>query len=85
MLVASGFLTMDLAWAPKEDTQHHIWLKSLPLGPILCFLGIFTIFLGALLKLGRRKTREDCLTFLLETRTRYNVFHADGESFFFKS
>ena len=59
LLLASGFLLLVVAWAPREDTQLHAWSKSLALGPLLCFMGLFTIFLGAFLRLGTRKTGEE--------------------------
>ena len=70
LLLASGFLLLVVAWAPNEDTQLHAWSKSLALGPLLCFMGLFTIFLGALLRLGARKTGDERFNSLLSTRAR---------------
>ena len=68
LLLASGLTLLVLSWAPREHTQHHAWPKSLALGPFFCFMGLFTILLGVILRLGTRKIRKRGSISPLQTR-----------------
>ena len=67
LLLTGGCLLVLLAWAPREEHQQ-VWTKSIVSGPLLCFIGLLMIFLGALLWHGTRKTREPPFTSLLEAK-----------------
>ena len=67
LLLTGGCLLVLLAWAPREEGEQ-VWTKSIVSGPLLCFIGLLMIFLGALLWHSIRKTREPRFTSLLEAR-----------------
>ena len=67
LLLTGGCLLVLLAWAPREEGEQ-VWTKGIVSGPLLCFIGLLMIFLGALLWHSIRKTREPRFTSLLEAR-----------------